>query len=741
MSDWAAAMREQARQALPPVQGTVRVRGLKEPVEVVRDRWGVPHIYARSLHDLFFAQGFVVASERLFQLDFLLRFANGRLATMFSQMALPLDRFARTIGLHRAARRVAQGYDDQSRDMVAALTAGVRAWVESMATKPVEYHILDLDPEPLPDGDDGAVYGSAGGAFMAWTLSRNFDEELLRASVGEAIGWDAMQWLFPPSTTEPPPLVPGAWGGSASRRSALDVLRGTPLPPPGQGSNNWVVAGSRTASGKPLLANDPHLQLQMPSIWFECHLSAPGYEAAGVSLPFAPGIVIGHTPHHAWGLTNTEGDVQDLYLERLSEDGTAALYNGTWEPLTVHREEIEVRGGDTEILEVRETRHGPILDSYLVGIAQPQVVQGGITETYALRWVGAEHAVQPSTLLRVAQAGSFQEFREAARGWECPGQNMVYADVDGTIGYQCSGLYPIRRRGDGTVPVPGWTDEYEWDGWIPFEELPWSENPEEGFLATANHRIHGDSYPFLLPLLLEIEPADGRQKEALALLADWDADLSADSAAAAVYEVWGKHLAQEILARPLGPELFTHYYSHRQWDSEFMFRVLPAMLRYPSPTWFGTPGREPRDEALRRALAGALDELAAALGDDMKAWRWGALHRAVFAHPLSILGGLEELLVGGVEEVGGDEHTIYATGFEPGNGYNVVSGSSWRQILDLGDVDASVGTNTTGQSGNPASPHWNDLIGTWARGEYHPLPLSRGAVEGHAEHRLTLEPE
>jgi len=412
-------------------------------------------------------------------------------------------------------------------------------------------------------------------------------------------------------------------------------------------------------------------------------------------------------------------------------------------------------------------------------------VQGGITETYALRWVGAEHAVQPSTLLRVAQAGSFQEFRETARGWECPGQNMVYADVDGTIGYQCSGLYPIRRRGDGTVPVPGWTDEYEWDGWIPFEELPWSENPEEGFLATANHRIHGDSYPFLitkdfippfrarrigellsatekhtvesfarmhldtvsiaarelLPLLLEIEPADGRQKEALALLADWDADLSADSAAAAVYEVWGKHLAQEILARPLGPELFTHYYSHRQWDSEFMFRVLPAMLRYPSPTWFGTPGREPRDEALRRALAGALDELAAALGDDMKAWRWGALHRAVFAHPLSILGGLEELLVGGVEEVGGDEHTIYATGFEPGNGYNVVSGSSWRQILDLGDVDASVGTNTTGQSGNPASPHWNDLIGTWARGEYHPLPLSRGAVEGHAEHRLTLEPE
>jgi penicillin G amidase len=784
VSEWVDALKEQAREALPQVEGTLRVNGLHAPVEVIRDRWGVPHIYAQDLHDLFFAQGFVVASERLFQLDFLLRFSNGRLSTMFSQMAVAIDRFARTIGLNRAAHRIVATYDDQSLEMVTAALEGHVAWLEAMPALPVEYRILDLEPDPVPHGTEGLAYGAAGGAFMAWSLSRNFDEELLRASVAEKLGWDAMQVLFPPSTTEPPVAIPGKQGGTASRRSAMDLLRETPLSPPGQGSNNWVVSGSRTVSGKPLLANDPHLQLQTPSIWFECHLSAPGYEASGVTLPFAPGIVIGHTPHHAWGLTNTEGDVQDLYLERLSEDGTAALYQGTWEPLTIHREEIEVRGGDTEVLEVRETRHGPILDSYLIGIATPQVVEGGISETYALRWVGADHAVQPSTLVRVAQARSFQEFREAARGWECPGQNMVYADVDGNIGYQCSGLYPIRRKGDGTVPVPGWTDEYEWDGWIPFEDLPWSENPEDGLLATANHRIHEDSYPFLitkdfippfrqrrivelltatgrhspetfggiqhdtvsiaareaLPLLVEMEPADERQKEALAHLAAWDADMAADSAPAAIYQAWGKHLAREVLAPRVGPELFAHYYANRQWDSEFMYRVLPAMLRYPTARWFGADGRAARDEVLRRALDGALDELASGLGDDMGAWRWGALHRAVFSHPLAVLGGMEELFVAGSEEIGGDEHTVAAAGFEPGVGFGVVSGSSWRHIIDLSDMDRSVGMHTTGQSGNPASEHWNDFVGPWARGQYHPLPLSRAAVEEHADHRLTLEP-
>ncbi|MBI2237316.1 MAG: penicillin acylase family protein, partial [Actinobacteria bacterium] len=428
--------------------------------------------------------------------------------------------------------------------------------------------------------------------------------------------------------------------------------------------------------------------------------------------------------------------------------------------------------------------HGPILDPYVLGIADPQVLEGGITETYALRWVGHERGIQPSTLVRMARATTFTEFRHAVRDWDCPGQNMVYADAGGTIGYQCTGLYPIRRRGDGTIPVPGWTAEHEWDGFIPFEELPWCEDPEEGFLATANQKIHDDSYPHLigkdflpafrarrvvelltataehsretfagmqvdtvslparaiLPHLLEVEPADDRQKEALAHLDGWDGDLAADSVAACIYQVWSRHIAEAVLLPRLGPELFAHYYGRREWTNSFQFQVLPDLLAYPTAAWFGAGGRAARDEVLRGALDAAIEELTGELGEDTTAWRWGALHRATFAGPLALIPDLAELFTGGVVEMGGDEQTVDQGAFEPGHSYDVVVLASWRQIVDLADVDASVGVHTTGQSGNPLSPHWNDQTPLWAKGEYHPLPFTRPAVERAARTTLTLAP-
>jgi len=785
VTEWADALRERAREALPPVGGEVRVGGLERRVEVIRDRWGVPHIYAQNLHDLWFAQGFVATSERLFQMDFTFRLVSGRLAEMISEIGLPLDRFWRTVGLHMAGRRIAAAYEEADQQMVRPFIEGCTAWLEAMSAKPFEYHVLDLEPE-MPTGEDALHYGAAASAFMGWILSTNWDAELLRAEIAEKLGWEAMLALFPDVQSEPSIVFGGKDAGPTGRRSGLDILKGAPLTPNGQGSNNWVVAGSRSVTGKPLLANDPHLLVQVPAVWFECHLAAPGYEAAGVALPFAPGIVIGHTAHHAWGLTNVGGDVQDLYLERLNEDRTAALYEGAWEPLTVRREEIHVRGRDEpEVVEVPETRHGPIIDSYMIGTTNPEVVQGGITETYALRWVGAEHAIRPTTLLRMAQARSFQEFREAVRTWECPGQNMVYADVDGTIGYQCTGLYPIRRRGDGTVPVPGWTDQYEWDGFIPFEELPWCENPDEGFLATANNKIHDESYPYLigrdflppfrarrivqlltatekhsrdtfasmhvdtvsipaqrmLPYLLEVEPADDRQKEALAYLGEWNGDLAADSVAGCIYEVWGKHIAEAVLQPKLGPDLFQHLYGRRQWTNSFQYEVLPTLLEFPSAMWFGADGRRGRDDVLGGALGRAVEELTRRLGEDMAAWRWGSIHQVRFAHQLAIIPDLTPMLTAGVVESGGDEQTVLQGQFEPGTGYDAVVVPSWRQIIDLSDLDRSVGIHTVGQSGNPASPHWNDFVEPWSEGRYHPLPFTRPAVERHAEHRLELTPD
>ncbi len=776
MPDWMDEVRAAAAAAVPPWSGELPCPGLASPVEVTRDRWGVPHIRAASLDDLFRAQGFVVASERLFQVDFLLRLANGRLAEMVGDLALPSDRFARTVGWNRAGARIAAAWDEDSRAMVSAFREGALGWLEAMPAPPLEYAVLGLAPS-LPR--DEAAWAAAY-VWMAWNLSGNWDEELIRAEVADRLGGDAVRDLFP----ELPAGVAFPIAGRRPRPSAAELLDAAPQRPPGRGSNNWVVAGSRSATGAPLLANDPHLAVLTPSIWIECHLAAPGYEAAGACLPFAPGVVIGRTPHHAWGVTNVGGDTQDLYLERLSEDGAAALFEGVWEPLTFHRERIEVRGGEPVELVVPETRHGPILGSYVVGVAQPEVIEGGIRETYALRWAGSEAAIAPSVLLRMARAVDVASFREALRDWCSPGQNVLYADVDGSIAYQCTGRYPIRRAGDGTTPVPGWTGEHEWDGWIPFEELPWDEDPPEGFLATANNRIHAETYPHhighdwsppsrirriaellaatprhtpetfaamqadtvsipareLAAVLGAVRPTSDRQRGAIELLRGWDGDLAADSAAACVYAAWCHHVAERVLRPALGDALYTHAYGRASSTGTWRALVLPAMLARPTARWFGVDGETARDEVLRRALDDALDELGERLGPDPATWRWGDLHRVVFAGPLAAFPGLGEVFTAGVVGRGGDDDTIDQGAYEPERRYEAVVVASWRGIHDLSGPDGSTGTHAPGQSGHPSSPAWNDLLPMWSAGERHPMPLSPRAVRAVARDTLTLLP-
>ncbi|HEX9891763.1 MAG TPA: penicillin acylase family protein, partial [Actinomycetota bacterium] len=553
------------------------------------------------------------------------------------------------------------------------------------------------------------------------------------------------------------------------------------LPPSGQGSNAWVVAGARSATGMPLLANDPHLATQLPAAWYEVHLVAPGIDVAGVSFPFSPGVIIGHNQRIAWGFTNVEGDTQDLYAERLSPDGTKARHGDTWEPLTVHREEIPVRGrAEPEVLEVAQTRHGPLLDSYTIGIASPQVVEGGITHPYALRWTGQDHGVQPSVILDLDTASDWASFRAALSRWDCPGQNAVYADVDGHIGYQLTGRYPVRHGWDGTMPAPGWDPAYEWDGWIPFEDLPRAFDPPQGFLVTANNRPHDDAYPHLigkeflppfrarriaqllaerpthdrdgfagiqmdtvslsvpqvLPGLLSVQPESEDHKTALAMLEAWDGDLAGDSAAAALYQVWCARLAREVLLPHLGEELFTHAYARRQWSNGFLHRALPGLLAFPvAPWWEGAPAR---DAAVLRALDAALDELAQRFGD--RPWRWGGIHRATFASQLAVVPYCAELFTAGSVDMGGDDQTVLQALFEPGVPYSVAVLPSWRQVLDPSDWDASRSVLTLGQSGNPVSPHFKDQLPLWSEGRLHPLPFTRTAVDAATLHRLDIRP-
>jgi penicillin G amidase len=749
VTDFLDQLRAAAREATFPVGGELTVRGLDAPVEVLRDRYGVAYISAASLDDLWFAQGLVTAGERLFQLDLALKQANGRLSELFGELTLEDDRFTRTIGINRAGVAIATGWDDASRAMGARFREGARAWMNAMPAPPVEYVLLDASPD-LPDDD---ASWAACWAMFSWALSGNWDLELLRAHLRAELGPEAAARLVPPLAEWP--TAPAA-GGLAG-----ELLRGRPRAPRGRGSNAWAIAGARTASGKPLLANDPHLLVQQPGAWVELHLRAPGYEARGVAAPFAPGIVLGATTHHAWGVTNVCGDVQDLYVERLNDDGTAARYEDTWEPVTVHREQIRLRDAAPITHEVRATRHGPLLESYLTGRLRP--AKRPLEGTYALRWVGADHSIRPSALVDVANVRTFEEFREAARALECPGQNLVYADVDGVIGYQCTGLHPVRRAGDGTVPVPGWTAEHEWDGFVPFEELPSAVDPGRGFLVTANDRVHAEDYPFLIghdfhasdratritelldarndhtvetcreiqsdtvslaarTLLPRIAFGDASVRE---LFEGWDHDLASTSAAAALWEVF----VDELARRAVGDEepLVAEYLTDREL---FRCRALPQLLD--EGTLSG--------EALDQAVAAARDRCTEAMGHDPAAWRWGDIHRARFAHPLGRLAGLEALFVAAELPLGGDEQTVNNAGFEGDGPFDVYVVASWRAVYDLANLDDSRGILPTGQSGNPVSPHWNDQADAWAAGELRPLPFSRAAVEAAAEDRLALVP-
>jgi penicillin amidase len=760
MPDPLDELREAARAALPPTEGELAVVGLDDPVEVLRDRWGIPYITASSLHDLWFAQGFVQASERLFQIELALRASTGRLSEWFAELTLPADRFARTIGWHRIGAAEAARWNEDSRAMQGAFVAGVRAFAARAEVPPVEYALLGVAPD-LPE-DLGAW--AAAFAYVAWGLSGNWDMELLRFRLHERFGEGLARALLPPLAPDPARLAAGSLAGS--------LLEGIPRSR-GQGSNSWVVAGPRTASGKPLLANDPHLLVGQPSPWFEVHLRAPGYEARGVAFPFAPGVVIGTTAHHAWGITNVSGDVQDLYVERLSADGTAAEFDGAWEPLTVYEETIGVRGGEPVTVAVRETRHGPLLDTVPVGVAGDAFEP--LEASIAIRWTATEGLLEPSALVDLVRAGSFEEVRQALRALSCPGQNVVYADVEGTIGYQCTGRYPIRRSGDGTAPVPGWTSEHEWDGWVPFEELPWSRDPGRGWIVTANNRIHDDGYPHLigrdfhtrfraeriaelldaepsidvgtasrmqidtvslparrlLPQLLGTPPGSKDAAATLALLRGWDGDLRADSAAAAVYQAWVGAIAARVLDAASDPGTFEAYYA---WREAFVCAALPDLLEGDPPRGGSWP------KLLAASLEAALAQLRARLGPEPGGWQWGALHRVRFAHPLARLPMVGPLFEAAEHELGGDEQTVLQTGVDAREGFDAVVIPSWRVVVDLSDLDRSGAVLTTGQSGNPVSPHWDDQTRSWARGELRAFPFTRPAVEAAAERSLTLRP-
>ncbi len=495
----AAGIKLLARTRLPKLDGEIHSSGLQANVEVLRDHWGVPHIYAENSHDLFFAQGFIHSQDRFWQMEFSRRMIAGRLAEILGEAALPLDRWFRTLTMRRVAEIEDTQLNHESRSFLQAYADGVNYFIGS-SRLPVECLLLGVKPEPWTTADSISWV-----KMMGWTLSVNWEAELLRANLIARLGPEKAAELEVSHLPRWPYVIPSDIDYSNLDLSLLDRMEkirpfSGPSPYEGLGSNNWVISSELSSTGFPLLANDMHLGMTVPAIWYENHLSCPDFSLSGVTFPAIPGVVAGHNGKIAWGFTNGFPDVQDLYIEHLrrAPDGTIQVeHNDAWEKAEVIEEEIRIKGGKTDHLEVIVTRHGPIMNELASDWC--------CGDSLAFQWT----ALEPDEMLRcifdIARAQNCEEFRQALRSWSTPAQNIVFADTSGQIGYILAGKIPIRGKGNGRTPVPGWVDDYDWTGYVPFELLPQISDPEQGFIVTANNRVVGANYP----INLELEPVTG----------------------------------------------------------------------------------------------------------------------------------------------------------------------------------------------------------------------------------------
>ncbi len=774
------------RRPWPEVSGTLVAEGLEAEVEVIRDRWGVPHIYAANEHDLFFAQGYVHAQDRLWQMEFNRLVGSGSLAKVLGPPLAGTDSYMRTLGLRRAAEKDWELINQEARDMLEAYAAGINDFVDTHRSRlPLEFTVLGFEPEPWTPIDSLTWV-----KLMSLNLSLNSSWETVRLRLHAKLGEEAVAQLLPPYPPDGPLVIPpeARQPAATSEAGAAETppVVGALLGKPGMtwGSNSWVVHGSRTATGQPLLANDTHLGLSLPSIWYENGLHGGRFNDVGFSFAGMPLVVIGHNGRIAWGITNMCTDVQDYFIERLDAPSTPSKYEfqGEWRELERISETIEIKDGEPVTFEVIATHHGPIMNR-----VDPQLIAARAEPT-TLRWPALDGGRLVEGLMQLNLAGDWQEFQDALSVWDAPSVNFSYADIAGNIGYQATGRIPIRPPGDlGLAPKPGWSGEYEWQGFVPWAEVPRSFNPPAGFIVTANNKVVDDDYPYhlahdmadpyrarritevlsadtsvaiddvralqgdvyslpaaaLRSYLLALEPEDALQKRALAEVEAWDdLELRVDSPGATVYKVWIWHLWQDFLGDELG-DLFPDY--RRQALSQIP--ILIEFLAQPDNPWFDdttTPEVEGRDDILHRSLADAVAWLAERYGDDPAGWEWGTVHPMTFGHvPLgqSGIALLESIFNSDTLPLGGDAFTVNAGLYSLDDPFAVIFGVAQRLIVDLDDLSQSLAINSTGQCAHAFHRHREDQIPMWGNMEYHPVLFTREAVEAEAEATLTLVPQ
>jgi len=773
---------------MPQLSGTLYVEGLKDRVEVIRDRWGVPHIYAQNEEDLFFAQGYVTAQDRLWQMDLNRRAGHGRLSEIFGKVALKADKAVRTLGLHRFAKASAQNLSPWARQIVEAYARGVNAFISAHRDRlPLEFMILGYKPEPWTVEDTIAVF-----APLAQILQSNMYDQIRRARALMVLGEEKFKELeleLDYSTEGTFLIDANGQGMIASQSKALHpsmlpsiqlkpqtlealeafaadyaaVARLTPDAAEALGSNNWVVSGTLTNTGKPYLANDVHLEPQQPGHFYEVHLNGPGWNVIGVSVPGIPGVALGHNERIAWGATAATLAVQDLFVERFNPDNPSQYeYQGRWEEVQVVREEIRVRGEREPVVhEVLITRHGPVVTELF----------RDYPERVALSWALLAKDTSIDGLLMLNRARNWEEFRQAVSQWGLD-LNFVYADVESNIGYQMSGRVPRRPKGYTGLPVPGWTGEHDWDGFIPFEQLPHALNPKTHFVATANHRTVAKEYQPEIPgewqvpfrarrivqllrskgrftledmramqansyseiyhqlaqlLVAHVQPASKREQQALDYLRTWDGVIREENVAPSIIRETFGELIERTFIRKLGQA------ASFIGRNEGIYLFLKLAKENPSSEWFDDPATEEReelDDMLALGFKAALEDLTKAHGAEMSRWQWGKLvAKRKFQHPLSGAPLMSVLC---------DRSASCSCG---GHSLNAGHNTAWRALIDLADLDNSRSGLPTGQAGHPFSKHYSDQLQAWRMVQPHPMLWERASIERHQEAVLILLPK
>jgi len=820
------------RGPLPQHDGELTVDGLNDPVEIVRDEWGVPHIYATNMHDLYFAQGYTQAQDRWWQMEFFRHTGNGQIEELTGKNPglLGVDIFIRSVGWRRVAEQEVDRCDDEALARLQAFADGVNAYI--LGREPgdlaLEYSVLGLTGiefqiEPWTPADT-LVWGKV----MAWDLGPSGNNEEDRSTLYELIGQEMTdQWMTPPwpfgkkpTIVQPEDLAMAGSTGSVQVGNTAGVgdegtlVAGDVYPDMslvfgsgrGIGSNNWVVSGSMTESGMPLLANDPHLSIQMPSIWYQIGLHCQpasgesGLDVTGYTFALMPGVVIGHNNSIAWGVTNVGPDVFDLYRIRVNPANPLQYeWNGDWRDMTVHKETISFGDGAEPItIQVRETHLGPIINDNQVDEETGEVLGFNNEDPVALRWT----ALDPSTLFQaifdINKATNWEEFRSALQYWDVPSQNFVYADAKGNIGYQTPGHIPIRAQNhSGLVAVPGWTDEFEWQGFIPYDSLPSIYNPERGYIVTANQAlvpleyygqlaqelgqgpnyvisqewnygyraqrivemledkaphtiasfqaIQGDnkliSAEELMPYLADLQLDETELAQAHDWLLEWDCQCDMDSPQAALYAEFWASLVNNLYNDQLGEEI------QAEGDDRDMWATF-LLMQEPNNAWWDdittNDAVETRDDILVRSFSEAYVNTVAALGENRNDWMWGDLHTSTFvSNPLGLsgIGPIENMVNRGPFATGGSTDTVNSTLWDASSGSFALTWlPSMRMIVDLGDLTRSITVHTTGQSGHPYSEHYDDMIDHWRNIEYHPMLWTREQVETATVNRLILHP-